>query len=172
VPWLLLRWGCHRTPDDMNMRRAGRQRSALGSAAELVGSQGAVVPGENAFRLREGAAMPAVLFVRIKSKLDPEDLDRRLLERRPRFVEVPGLSQKIYGRDHATGDVCGIYFFETEAALAAFRKSDSRRRLPARTKLRTSAAKRTTCCTRCAPRWGRSPRRNSGNASPDTASRR
>ena len=53
--------------------------------------------------------MEHVLFVRISSDLDPEELDRRLLERRPRFLEVPGLVQKIYGRDPDSGDVCGIY---------------------------------------------------------------
>jgi hypothetical protein len=68
--------------------------------------------------------MPNVLFVRISSGLDPEEFDRRLLERRPRFREVPGLVQKIYGRDPASGDVCGIYFFESEEALAAFRESE------------------------------------------------
>jgi hypothetical protein len=58
-----------------------------------------------------------VLFVRVKSKLDEEELDRRLEECRPRFLEVPGLLQKIYGRDELTGDVCGIYFFEDRTAL-------------------------------------------------------
>jgi hypothetical protein len=32
--------------------------------------------------------------------------------------------QKIYGRDEASGVYCGIYFFEDEAALAAFRESE------------------------------------------------
>ena len=53
--------------------------------------------------------MAAVLFVRIKSGLDAAEFDRRLLERRPRFREVSGLVQKIYGRDPDSGDVCGIY---------------------------------------------------------------
>ena len=48
--------------------------------------------------------MPTVLFVRITSGLEAEELDRRLLERRPRFLDVPGLVQKIYGRDQATGE--------------------------------------------------------------------
>ena len=74
--------------------------------------------------------MAAVLFVRIKSGLDPEEFDRRLLERRPRFREVPGLVQKIYGRDAATGDVCGIYFFETREALASFRESELAQTIP------------------------------------------
>lgn len=74
--------------------------------------------------------MAAILFVRIKSGLDAEEFDRRLLERRPRFREVPGLVQKIYGRDDATGDVCGIYFFDSDEALAAFRETELVRTIP------------------------------------------
>jgi len=74
--------------------------------------------------------MPAILFVRIKSNLEPAEFDRRLLERRPRFQEVPGLTQKVYGRDPATGAVCGIYFFESAEALAAFRTSELARTIP------------------------------------------
>lgn len=68
--------------------------------------------------------MAVVLFVHVKSTLDTEELERRALERRPRFLEVPGLVQKIYVRDRATGEVAGIYFFEDEAALAAYRESE------------------------------------------------
>jgi hypothetical protein len=72
-----------------------------------------------------------ILFVRVKSNLDPKELERRLLERRPRFHEVPGLLQKIYGRDESTGDVCGIYFFEDREALSAFRETELARTIPA-----------------------------------------
>jgi hypothetical protein len=75
--------------------------------------------------------MGAILFVRARSGLDETELERRLLERRPRFLEVPGLLQKIYGRDRATGAVCGIYFFESEAALAAFRETELAKSIPA-----------------------------------------
>jgi heme-degrading monooxygenase HmoA len=68
--------------------------------------------------------------VRIHSALDADEFERRLAERRPRFREVPGLVQKVYGRDNATGDVCGIYFFESEEALAAFRTSELARTIP------------------------------------------
>lgn len=68
--------------------------------------------------------MASILFVRVKSDLDQEELDRRIDERRPRFLEVPGLLQKIYARDEATGDTCGIYFFESKEALAAYRESE------------------------------------------------
>lgn len=74
--------------------------------------------------------MTAILFVRIKSELDPAELDRRLLGRRPRFRDVPGLVQKIYGRDADTGDVCGVYFFESEEALAEFRETELARTIP------------------------------------------
>lgn len=74
--------------------------------------------------------MAAILFVRIKSGLDGEELERRLLERRPRFREVPGLVQKIYGRDEATGDICGIYLFDSDEALAAFRETELARTIP------------------------------------------
>jgi hypothetical protein len=74
--------------------------------------------------------MPTVLFVRIKSGLDAQEFERRLLERQPRFREVPGLVQKIYGRDDETGDVCGIYFFERPEALVAFRETELARTIP------------------------------------------
>lgn len=74
--------------------------------------------------------MATVLFVRITSDLDAEELDRRLLERRPRFRDVPGLIQKIYGRDKVTGDVCGIYFFESELDLATFRETELAKTIP------------------------------------------
>jgi len=74
--------------------------------------------------------MAAILYVRIKTDLDAQEFDRRLQERRPRFREVPGLVQKLYGRDQATGDVCGIYFFESKQALNAFRESELAQTIP------------------------------------------
>jgi len=68
--------------------------------------------------------MAAILYVRLKSTLDDDELERRINERKPRFLEVPGLIQKIYGRDESTGEVCGIYFFESEEALAAYRETE------------------------------------------------
>lgn len=74
--------------------------------------------------------MSMILFVRIQSDLQFEELERRLLERKPSFLEVPGLIQKIYGRDPETGDACGIYFFETREALAAFRETELAKTIP------------------------------------------
>jgi hypothetical protein len=74
--------------------------------------------------------MATILYVRVKSDLDPEELERRVNERKPRFLEVPGLIQKVYGRDDATGDVCGIYFFESPQALADFRDTELAKTIP------------------------------------------
>jgi hypothetical protein len=74
--------------------------------------------------------MATILFVRVKSDIDLAELDRRMLERKPQFLEVPGLIQKIYGRDEATGDTCGIYFFESKEALAAFRDTELAQTIP------------------------------------------
>jgi len=74
--------------------------------------------------------MAAILFVRAKSSLGQAELDKRLLERRPRFLDVPGLVQKIYGRDESTGEVCGIYFFEDKNALANFRETGLAKTIP------------------------------------------
>lgn len=74
--------------------------------------------------------MAAILFVRIKSSLSAEEFERRLAERRPRFREVAGLVQKINGRDGETGDVCGIYFFESKDTLAEFRETALARTIP------------------------------------------
>ena len=74
--------------------------------------------------------MSAVLLVRIKSSLEFEKLERRLLERKPGFLEVPGLVQKIFGHDPASGDLCGIYFFESREALDAYRATALAKSIP------------------------------------------
>ena len=39
--------------------------------------------------------------------------------------------QKFYGRDESTGAYCGIYFFESQEALAAYRQSELAKTIPA-----------------------------------------
>ncbi|TNE99112.1 MAG: hypothetical protein EP326_08635 [Deltaproteobacteria bacterium] len=69
--------------------------------------------------------MPAILYVRAKSSIeDRDELERRLLERKPKFLDVPGLIQKVYGEDPETGEFCGIYFFESKEDLGRFAQSE------------------------------------------------
>ena len=74
--------------------------------------------------------MATIRVVRVESDLDAGELERRVNERRPGFQEVPGLVQKIYGREESTGAWCGIYFFEDQDALAAFRGSELAKTIP------------------------------------------
>lgn len=74
--------------------------------------------------------MPAILFVRLKSACHEDELERRVLERKPRFLDVPGLAQKFYGKDEETGSMCGIYIFETKEALTQFAQSDLAKTMP------------------------------------------
>ena len=74
--------------------------------------------------------MATILLVRVKSNLEASDLERRALERVPRFREVPGLVQKFYGRDPTTGDWCGAYIFESREALGAFTGSELAKSIP------------------------------------------
>lgn len=74
--------------------------------------------------------MSAVLFVRIKSELGFAELERRIRERKPGFLNVPGLLQKIYGHDPASGDICGIYFFASREALNAYRDTELAKSIP------------------------------------------
>jgi len=74
--------------------------------------------------------MSTILFVRIKSNLDIEELERRAIERRPRFKEVPGLIQKFYARDEASGEVCGIYIFKDKKSVADYRDSELAKTIP------------------------------------------
>ena len=68
--------------------------------------------------------MANILFVRGTSSLPDEELEQRLLERKPQFLEVPGLVQKIYSRDSQGGAISGIYFFESASALEEFTQSE------------------------------------------------
>jgi hypothetical protein len=74
--------------------------------------------------------MTAILFVRVKSRLDSEEIEKRARERLPRFQQVPGLVQKFYARDETTGDVCGIYFFKDKKSLAAYRDTELAKTIP------------------------------------------
>lgn len=74
--------------------------------------------------------MSVVLFVRIASDVEAAELERRALTRKPEFLTIAGLIQKIYGRDPETGDWCGIYFFESKEALTAFRDTELAKTIP------------------------------------------
>jgi len=70
-------------------------------------------------------------LVSFASRLDDSAILRTIDERIPQYRAVPGLIQKIYIHDPQTLDYGGIYVWESEAALRAFRSSGLARTLAA-----------------------------------------
>lgn len=79
------------------------------------------------------AAQPKIMLVvgGLKSKLSKAELERRYQERMPQFRDVPGLVQKYYSYNEATGEWAGIYLWESEEALAGYLESDLKNSIPA-----------------------------------------
>lgn len=71
-----------------------------------------------------------VQFVKFPSGLSEEEVRRIMEARAPQFRALPGLLQKYYGRERETGEFCGIYVWDSEESLAAFRASDLARTIP------------------------------------------
>jgi inosine-uridine nucleoside N-ribohydrolase len=71
--------------------------------------------------LREKIERFAVLiqFVKFKSALSTEDVQKVIHERSPRYEALPGLLEKYYGVQHETGEVYGVYTWDSVAAAFA-----------------------------------------------------
>jgi heme-degrading monooxygenase HmoA len=70
---------------------------------------------------------PAViLLVRLKSSLPPAEVEKVMKTRAPEFRALPGLLQKFYIQDAASGEYAGLYLWESPEALAAYRESELR----------------------------------------------
>jgi len=67
-----------------------------------------------------------VLLVRFRSSLPMEDVTRIMEERAPEFRALTGLQQKYYLHDPQTGDVAGLYLWESSEAFADYRDSKLR----------------------------------------------
>ena len=71
-----------------------------------------------------------ILLVKFQSGLSHDEVVRNLEERLPLFRAVPGLIQKYYAREPATGDYVGVYLFESEQALLNYRSSEVAQSIP------------------------------------------
>lgn len=71
-----------------------------------------------------------ILIVKFHSGLGDKEVRKNLEARLPFFRAVPGLLQKYYAREPATGDYMGVYLFESEAALLAYRASELAKAIP------------------------------------------
>ena len=66
------------------------------------------------------------LHVRFKSKLTLDEVMKIVEERAPEFRALDGLQQKYYLQDPATGDIAGLYLWESAEAFDAYRQSELR----------------------------------------------
>lgn len=71
-----------------------------------------------------------MLLVKFHSKLSHSEVLRLMDERLPQFRAVPGLVQKYYASEPATGDYVGVYLFESEESLLRYRSSDLAASIP------------------------------------------
>ena len=76
-----------------------------------------------------------IQFVRFRSGLSDAEVRTLMEERLPQFRAQAGLVQKYYFRNPQTGEYGGIYFWESEQAIQAFRQSDLAQGIAARYKV-------------------------------------
>ena len=67
-----------------------------------------------------------MLTVRFKSRLSLEDAMAVVEERVPEFAALSGLQQKYYLEDIRTGELAGVYLWDSSESLDAYRHSDLR----------------------------------------------
>jgi hypothetical protein len=65
-----------------------------------------------------------VLVILYKSALPIDRVKQLFRERSQRYRDVIGLLQKLYVHDPSTGEVGGVYLFESKKDLDVFRSSD------------------------------------------------
>lgn len=70
---------------------------------------------------------PAIVFLaKFRSSLPIDEVHRVAKERIDQFRALPGLLQKYYLRETETGEVAGLYFWESPEALSEFAQSELR----------------------------------------------
>lgn len=71
-----------------------------------------------------------IQFVKFKSGLSEDDIIRVVNERAPEYEALPGLLQKFYGLERESGEACGVYIWDSEESLRAFRQSELAKTIP------------------------------------------
>ena len=71
-----------------------------------------------------------IQFVKFKSGLSADEVQRVMEERAPRFRALPGLIQKYYGLEKQTGEFTGIYYWDSEQSMREFQDTELARTIP------------------------------------------
>jgi heme-degrading monooxygenase HmoA len=72
------------------------------------------------------AGVKLVLLVRFKSGLPLDEVVAVANSRADEFRALPGLTQKYYVQDKATGEYGGLYLWDSEESFDEYRKSELR----------------------------------------------
>lgn len=72
-----------------------------------------------------------VLLVKFKSPLSLDEIREVASSRIDQFRALGGLVQKYYLRDKATGEVAGLYLWDSAESLGEYQKSELRRTIAA-----------------------------------------
>jgi len=71
-----------------------------------------------------------IQFVKFKSGLSDDEVQRVMKERAPKFRALPGLVQKYYGLEKQTGEFTGIYLWDSEQSIREFQETELARTIP------------------------------------------
>ncbi|MBX2817536.1 MAG: YdhR family protein [Saprospiraceae bacterium] len=71
-----------------------------------------------------------IQIIRLQSSLEEQELLHRAKEREPLFQKIPGLLQKYYVKLDEPNQYGGIYIWESQESLDAFRASDLAASIP------------------------------------------
>nr|WP_321233859.1 YdhR family protein [uncultured Psychroserpens sp.] len=69
-------------------------------------------------------------IIKLKSNLPEEQLLIKAKEREPQFKEIQGLLQKYYVKIGQSGQYGGIYIWESQESLNAYRESELAKSIP------------------------------------------
>jgi hypothetical protein len=73
---------------------------------------------------QEMSVPTVVLLVKFKSHLSLDEIRRVVDSRIDQFRALRGLTQKYYLKDSRTGEIAGLYLWESPEALAEYRNSE------------------------------------------------
>ena len=71
-----------------------------------------------------------IQYVKFRSRLSWDDLMKKINERKPEFQALSGLIQKYYTKDDQTGEIAGVYIWDSMDSLKEFRDSELARTIP------------------------------------------
>jgi heme-degrading monooxygenase HmoA len=72
-----------------------------------------------------------LMFVKFKTGLSLDQVMERAEKRVPEFRALPGLVQKYYCQEPSTGEIAGVYLWDSQESLKAFLGSELRETIPA-----------------------------------------